>query len=265
MNWAAIAAAGVLLFGARDAVASCAGLEPYAFPAGGDVLPNPIIFSAMVVRAIDATGTELPLNHVPSGVKISAAEGVIFSLEAAPARDGAPNRFGPYRVIAANLSEVVAVEVTQVDRYSNGSPDATQAVVLTVSTAADAYQLEVQNLPDGVLRTLIVPARRAQYSGRPAELPAYLDIGSIDCITNFAFVTPKIQVRVAALRTDGKMSPYSAPIVIRAPLPTNASAFNRLLDLLASNPKPFAFGAAAFALILGFAVLRIRARAGAKA
>ena len=73
MRLLAFAAALIASFAAREAAASCAPSEPYAFPAGGAVLPNPTIHAEGVVRVTDSTGTELPFVEVPFGVKITAA------------------------------------------------------------------------------------------------------------------------------------------------------------------------------------------------
>ncbi len=257
-----IAACLLMSLGAREALGSCAASNPYAFPAEGKVLPNPTLYAENVVRVVDERGVDLPFVQVPYGVKIVAPERTSFTLETVQGPRGSKNKFGPYRVIGQDPSEVPPPVVGQIYRYSHGSPDPVQAVVLTVPTAADAYQIEVQDLPDGIPQTLIVPGRRGQYWGEPPEVPAYLDIGYIDCRKNYVWVAPKVRVRVAALRTDGKMSAYSAPIIIRAPIPTNSHFFPRTIDLLLDQPVPFAAAATALVSMLAFWILRMRSRWG---
>ena len=255
-----IAACLLLSWGAREAWASCAASDPYAFPPAGKVLPNPTLFTKNVVRVLDARGGAMPFVQVPFGVRIEAGEGTTFTIETLEDPPGSKAKFGPYQVTNPDPSEVAPVDVVEVARYSSGSPDPVQAVVLTVPTAADAYQLEVENLPSGTLKTLIVPSRRAQYWGKPAEAPAYLDIGFIDCRNNFDWVAPGIRVRVAALRTDGKKSPYSAPLVIRAPIPMNSPLPLRMYDAVVDRPVPFAAATAALLSVVAWVISRISRR-----
>jgi hypothetical protein len=262
VSWIVFAAIALSMLWARPAFASCGGPSPYVFPPGGDVLPNPTLYASHVRGITDWQGVPLAFVPVPSkGVKITAAEGTIFTVEV----DGDPyygvKTFGPYRVIAADDSDVPPVEVVKVDRFSEQGGPSAYAAVLTVPQAADAYEIEVEDLPGGALHTLVVPSRRAQLLGQAPAVPAYLDIGSIDCKINFRWESPKVRVRVAAVRTDGKKSKYSAPIVIRAPIPFNAGLLDRLVDQLEERPAPFAGVAAGFVVAFAALIFWVRSRA----